>query len=134
VETLTKLVPRNGKFWSICFVLWFGLLTYFSSQPPSEEQPGLFDIPHGDKIAHFGFFFGGAGLLAAALFYGKSLSRKSLLVVVTISLSLVGVYDEIHQTFTPGRTGADLADWLADTGGAFIGACVFRWVQRKFLN
>lgn len=42
---------------------------------------------------------------------------------------LVGIIDEYHQTFTPGRTGNDLGDWIADILGSIAGAsyCYYMW-------
>ena len=39
-------------------------------------------------------------------------------------VTLYGVVDEIHQSFTPGRSSS-VFDWLADTAGGFLGACAF---------
>ncbi len=133
METLIKYVPRSGKFWSWSFVLWFLLLTYLSSGPVPEKTPGL-EIPYIDKVAHFGYFFGGAGLLAAAIRYGKLWPWKKLLIIIPLILSVIGVYDEYHQSFSAGRTGNDLGDWIADTLGGLFGAFVFRWVDQGFLS
>jgi VanZ family protein len=37
--------------------------------------------------------------------------------------SAFGATDEVHQSFVPGRN-ADVADWVADTLGAAVGALV----------
>ena len=42
--------------------------------------------------------------------------------MVTLVGSVIGRLDEYHQTFTPGRSGNDYGDWLADTLGAAAGA------------
>ncbi len=41
--------------------------------------------------------------------------------------SLYGGFDEVRQSFTPGRS-VELADWLADTLGAWVAVLVYaRW-------
>jgi VanZ family protein len=44
--------------------------------------------------------------------------------------SAFGASDEFHQAFVPGRT-ADVADWMADTLGAAIGALVATFALRR---
>lgn len=127
-------IRQSPRFWSICFVLWFILLNLLS-HGNKFHPPGRFflDIPHFDKIVHFGFFFGGAGLLSAALFFRKKTSWQKLTLIVTITLSVIGIWDEYHQSFFENRTGNDPWDWLADTLGAFCGTLVFRWVHKRLL-
>ena len=118
-------IPRNPRFWFIAFALWWVTLWILSSRPTGPE--GGLEIPHLDKVAHFGYFFGGAGLLSAALFcLRKQLSWKYLTFIVVLILALTGLLDEFHQTHTPGRQGNDLGDLLADITGAFAGTQIFR--------
>ncbi len=137
---LFRLVPRSGRFWGCSFTAWLLFLTYLSSMPGKDKPPSWtffgipFDIPHMDKVVHFGFFFGGAGLLAAALRYGKDWPWKKLLLWVPIILALIGLYDEFHQSFVPKRSGNSPGDLAADTLGAIVGAYVFRWTEVKFLR
>jgi len=42
--------------------------------------------------------------------------------MVALVCSVIGRLDEYHQTFTPGRSGNDTGDWLADTLGGAAGA------------
>ena len=90
------------------------------------------DIPI-DKILHFGYFFGGAGMLSAALFLQKKkpLAWDTLHLIVVGSLSLVGALDEWHQSWYPFRSGNDAGDLTADLVGAFFGTLVFRKVQPR---
>ena len=124
-------VRQSPRFWAACFVLWFVVLNLLS-HGDKFHPPGSFpfDIPHLDKIVHFGFFFGGAGLLSAALFLKKRPAWGRLILIVTATLSLIGVWDEFHQSFFANRTGNDPGDWLADTLGALSGALVFKKLHR----
>ncbi len=132
---MIKRLPRSGKFWTGCFITWFLTLSYLShgNKVNLPEVPFFFFIPI-DKLLHFGFFFGGGGLLSAALFYGKKLPLMRLLFLVTLILSLVGIYDEYHQSFFLNRSGNDIGDWMADTLGAFCSVFVFWWSEHKLLN
>ena len=49
-----------------------------------------------------------------------------LIVTAVGIISLLGWLDEYHQSFTPGRSGKDILDWLADLTGATAGAFVFK--------
>ena len=48
-------------------------------------------------------------------------------IVVLIVGVLIGRLDEYHQSFTPGRSGNDNGDWLADILGAATGS----WIMIK---
>lgn len=91
---------------------------------------GFLNIPHGDKILHFGWFFAGALLLSAAIHLAWRPRARNLLLAVTLLLSVVGALDEYHQSFHEFRSGNDPWDWLADTLGAAAGAGAFLLVRR----
>ena len=78
-----------------------------------------------DKIAHFLIF----GLVATSILRipkFKDLSLRSLLIAALIT-SAYGAFDEIRQSFTPGRS-VEFSDWLADTYGAFAAVTVYaKW-------
>lgn len=91
-----------------------------------------------DKLAHFLVF----GLLATSILRTpklKSLSLRNLLIAAAIA-SAYGGFDEIRQSFTPGRS-VELADWFADTSGAIVAVLVYakwhgyrrllEWTSRK---
>ncbi|MFT4175776.1 MAG: VanZ family protein [Luteolibacter sp.] len=121
---------RKSGFWLGCFIVWLVTLWILSSISGSDTQ--LPPIKFSDKIAHFGYFFGGGGLLTA-WFYRRNPENPDWPVILLSSiliLALVGILDEFHQSFTPGRSGNDLFDWFADLAGATCGALVFRLVHR----
>jgi VanZ family protein len=76
-----------------------------------------------DKIAHFSVYGLLATVLARIWFSGKRRPWRVVFLAVAIT-SLFGITDELHQSFTPGRS-VELADWLADTGGATLAAVVY---------
>ncbi len=122
-------LPKNPKIWLGGFVLWFTVLWGISafSLPGNLNPP----IAHFDKIAHFGFFFGGSGLLCAYL-YRRNPEHPNwpkLILTTVIIIALIGALDEFHQSFTPGRFGNDPMDWLADLLGATTGALTFKRIH-----
>ena len=128
---------RNTRFWFTCLVIWFIVLNLLSHgdrfHPPTDFLWGL-NIPHFDKIVHFGYFFGGGGLFAATLFFQKNRpSWTKLILTVTLILSVVGIWDEFHQSFFANRTGNDPGDWAADSLGGLFGALVFQRLHRLLL-
>ena len=124
------LLLRRPQFWLVAFFIWFaGLWVLSSFSAPGHQLPR---IPHIDKFAHFGFFFGGSGLLCAWLFCREpeTTNWPRLIAIAVAIIALVGWLDEFHQSHTPGRSGNDLADWTADVLGALTGALVFKAVHR----
>jgi VanZ family protein len=78
-----------------------------------------------DKLAHFLVF----GLIATALFRVWVFPENARacwirILWVTTIVSCLGALDEIRQYYAPART-AEIADWLADTLGAFIASAVY---------
>ena len=89
------------------------------------SQPGagqLFPSPW-DKLAHLTVF----SILAATarLSFPKIANWKIFLAVCT-----VGIADEVHQYFIPGRTSS-IGDVLADFAGSLIGVSVLTALQRQ---
>ncbi|WP_160279995.1 VanZ family protein [Methylotenera sp. G11] len=76
-------------------------------------QPGAGSLfhPPWDKLVHAGYFF----VLTLLLYRFVGLP---VVLVVAVSLAL-GMADEIHQTYLPGRT-ADWDDFLADSIGVAL--------------
>jgi VanZ family protein len=79
-----------------------------------------------DKLAHFLVF----GLLATAILRTpplRDLRLSSLLIAAGLTAAF-GAFDELRQSFTPGRQ-VELADWLADAAGAIVAVCAYRWLH-----
>lgn len=118
------------KFFRIA-VSWVGVLLWcitlwILSSIPGGKLPEV-HVPNADKIVHFGYFMVGAALLANAFHQSTTLSGRKLFLVVVATVMLVGAADEIHQLFTPNRSGSDFGDWLADTTGGITGALIVGW-------
>ena len=94
-------------------------LLYHGQQP---YAVGLVRPPF-DKVLHLVLFTSVGTLLWIAA------GARHLLMVIVIAVML-GLLDEIMQSFNPGRS-ADWTDLLADAIGAALGALVCRRIARQ---
>ena len=122
---------RPGIWWASVSV-WFVVLFFLSSQSKVPYTQFTFS----DKIAHFGYFTLGSTAFYLALQFQNSPPRKTFIAFLTIAFAAaVGWFDEWHQSYTPGRSGLDVADWIADIAGGifacFVGAFLFQRFQKR---
>lgn len=112
----------SPRLWLLSVILWAITLFLLSSLPATPHVDGP-EIPHMDKVMHFVYFMGGAFLFAThqLLKYGRAAHAMILVATPILLFALIGALDEYHQTFTPGRSGNDPFDWLADLLGAAAG-------------
>lgn len=113
---------RSPHFWLAALILWATSLFVLSAMNRTIPDGGT-EIPHIDKVLHFGYFFGGGIILTTWLLLKKGiatpLAYRVLLPILVFAI--IGALDEYHQTFTPGRSGNDPFDWLADLLGSSTG-------------
>jgi VanZ family protein len=101
--------------------IWTVTIFILSSlTPPQLEEIAPFKM--WDKAAHFAAFCAGAVNLALAMRWSVSWPWKKIILFTVLALCGYGAIDEIHQLFTPNRSGADVFDWLADLLGCATGA------------
>lgn len=96
---------------------------FLASGRSQVSSPNIIGI---DKFAHFLVF----GLLANLIQRSLPESRYRTFLAIGI-VSLLGISDEWHQSFTPGRS-VEFADWLCDTAGASLAAILYaraRWYR-----
>jgi VanZ family protein len=93
---------------------------------------GLISVPW-DKLAHIGVF----AVLAAAMGYATGMRGWPMLLTGFTYAMGVGVLDEWHQMYLPGRS-AGVEDLAADAAGAALGATallareqVETWLARR---
>jgi VanZ family protein len=111
--------------WWLLAVVWAAFIFWLSSSPDSQGGFWLIQmIPFGDKVAH-GVAF---GILAFCLYMATRNTWFALFVT-----SLYGLFDEIHQMFTPGRS-VDMTDWIADTLGALTVLGLVSFLTRGKIN
>ena len=129
-------MPRLSKrplIWFSVLVVWYGILWILSS---IEGNSAPQRIPHLDKFQHFAYFLGGGFFVAGWLFRLRPASPdwKKIIATAIAILAVLGALDEWHQCYTPGRSGADLWDWLADLLGASAGAFILKTIARHHLS
>ena len=127
----------HTRLWLFLLIVWFIVLWIASSQA-SYLPPPLFSFQ--DKVEHALYFCAGSFCFTTAIRLSPTQSAfitgmKKLLPLwlALLFAMLIGALDEFHQTFTPGRSGNDLGDWLADTLGGFLSylsSRLIRWPQR----
>ena len=122
---------QRPQLWVGSLFVWFVTLWFLSGRPMMGPKLPT-DLPI-DKVYHFGYFFGGAGLLSAALFLQKRWSHhwSTIHLLVILILFAVGSLDEWHQSWYPFRSGNDAGDLTADILGALAGTLIFRKVQPR---
>ena len=118
---------RRPFFWFAAFLAWVAAMWWLSSSPKPLGS-NMLEIPHIDKVLHFGWFMGGAILLSSFLMLkGNRESPRPLhAVIVVFFIAILGAIDEWHQSYVPGRSGNDPGDWTADIAGALVGVMIFR--------
>jgi len=121
-------LARKSLLWWFGVIIWAIVLWSLSANPSLPSGPSF---PLKDKLLHCLYFCGGASCLLLALF-GKASPVPVWRTLVLRSLpftAIIGALDEYHQTFTPGRSGNDPWDWLADVTGGVLAA----WIVSRFL-
>lgn len=107
-------------------VVYYAVIFYLSSRShfPVAEPFGGFD-----KIVHAAEFGGLGFLLARAFDKGFKSPWPMKFIFVFLLGAGLGLLDECHQFFVPGRN-ADLWDAAMDAVGIAAGIVVFRWIMR----
>jgi VanZ family protein len=106
--------------------LYYGLIYFLSSRHLNLDVP----LPEADKLAH-GAAYGLLGfLLAFGFFRLLRIPLKTKLGGVILTGAGLGILDEIHQIFVPGRS-PDALDAAADAVGVVLGLLLFRLIFRK---
>lgn len=126
-----RRLARNPKFWLAAFLVWLGVLWCLSSF--TLKGPDMPPVEHIDKLEHFAYFFGGSAALSAFLFTRNPQrpNWKAILGGAILTIAVIGGIDEYHQSFTPGRSGNDPYDLLADVLGATAGAFALKRMHRR---
>ncbi len=113
--------------------LWVAAITLLSSMtPPQIEKIAPFEV--WDKAAHFAGFLAGAVNLSLALRWSTAWPWTRVIVCGVLALAIFGAVDEIHQLFTPDRSGADPYDWTADTLGSLTGSLLTAFLYARYFR
>ncbi len=119
---------RARALW-LAVLAWAGLVLWLSSLSPAELPDSAFMF--WDKANHFVVFSLGGWLTGAALRASRPrlATTKTVLLTVLI-IATFGLLDEMLQTLTPGRSGEDVYDWMADALGGLTGGLLSVSSQR----
>lgn len=124
---MTELPPRRG-FAQLFLWFWAPVLVYVAiifvlSAQANLSTPLGFD--KADKLMHM-LEYGVLGFLLSRALRASARIRSALrvaLIVVAVG-SLIGVCDEIFQSFIPGRDSS-VEDWLADFTGLLFAQLIY---------
>lgn len=110
--------------------LWIGwaALTFVLTSIPNPRFPMPPLVT--DKVAHLAFY-AVMGFFFALWRRESGASAARAIVQALLFATLVGVVDEVHQLWIPGRT-ADPLDWLADTAGGACGGLASALLSWRF--
>ena len=115
------------------YVLPFSLAVsiFIASGSQHLATPNIYISYSPDKLLHFLIF----GLLATVILRTRKLKQLRLrdLIISIVIVSVYGVFDEIRQSFTPGRS-IEIGDWVADTVGAIVAVILYaQWKGYRHL-
>ena len=99
-------------------VLLYGGLIFIVSSQQVYLSEGTDKVIHVVEYALMGF------LVTRAVFLTWNLSKPLGILLGTLLGAGLGVFDEFHQWFVPGRN-ASVGDGIADLAGATLGAFIF---------
>jgi peptidoglycan/LPS O-acetylase OafA/YrhL len=114
---------------------WTAVIFIVNSRPAQDLPDIGWQIPHFDKLAHFGIYGVLAFLAHGALapLWRRPVVRWPGAIVIGI-VALTGLVDELQQLLRPGRQ-LDAMDWLANVLGAaaavLVAKLVWAWRRRQ---
>lgn len=145
------------KFTWLLVFIWVALIFWFSSQAMKETTQQTYDIlvrlglatkaeliksTDPDiallkflirKGAHLILFTVMGSLMTIAVYNKTHWRKRALIMSSWLLTSLLGVLDEIHQYFVPGRSML-ATDMLLDSAGALLGVIVTWWLIAAFVK
>lgn len=106
-------------------IFWLGIICYGLFTPPGNlPRTALFNIPHFDKLVHFGLFFVFCLLLFRPF---KRLKKNHLILAPFISLILAAALESAQHIITSSRS-SNVYDFLANAAGIFAATLVFQFL------
>lgn len=122
---------KNFRIFLGANILWFLIIFILCALPGDDIPDPHLDIPHLDKVVHFGMFFIFSLLLVYPLERNTSLP---LMLIFSIAVGVAFVYGgllEILQYYFFNRSG-DVWDLFADVLGGIGGCLCYPTIKRIF--
>ena len=118
---MNKVKPGFIKYY-LPTILWIITVLVLTSYP-SLKIPDI-GTSIEDKLAHFGVYLILAFLMSRSLWYRDNISTWRLIYLSVLYCTLFAFFDEIHQSFIPGRS-TELYDLLSDFIGILAAQILF---------
>ncbi len=112
-------------------LIWVVVIFWVISMPPSSiPRTSLFQIPHFDKLVHYGVFFLFGIFLSYGFFKqtGTLVSKKHYTFSLLIGVIYGGATEWYQLNYVAGRSGEWL-DFAANVAGCITGLLAFYWVK-----
>lgn len=114
-------------------IIW-ALVVFILCAMPGEDIPNpRLDIPHLDKIVHFGMFFIMTLLISHYLGIQTNLRQRTIYTIAILVAFTYGGLIEILQHYFFGRSG-DLWDLSADLAGGIVACLCYPLFKRLILR
>lgn len=104
------------------FLIWTIVIGVLCFTPGDEFREVKINIPHFDKIVHFGMFYI-LGLFIKAITLKVS---NVFIQLVIVALVYAGLIEIVQHFFVPVRSG-DIIDFIFDTVGLIVGIYTFNF-------
>lgn len=130
----SSLSPILKVFRFVCWLgvaIWMSTVFYLSSQSMADLAGFAWATELWDKFLHFIAFFAGALPTVPALRLSTDWQWRKIYWIAFAIVAGYGAADEVHQLWTPSRSGLSFGDWLADALGALAGAGIAVFIHAK---
>ena len=112
--------------YAFAFIGWMVFVTFSSLYSFEDEEIRNFNIPYGDKVVHFIFYFVAALLGSSFIVETKDKKSKRIKYLKILALSLIFfgiVIEVVQEEMTVNRSG-DVFDALANSLGVILGIII----------
>lgn len=110
-------------------VFWCIIIFVLCAMPGDKLPKDGFEIPHLDKIVHFGLFYIMGIFLCAELKYQTSLTYRKIGIWVIALVAMYGGLIELLQNYIFINRSGDYLDLLADISGGIAAVLMFRTLK-----
>jgi VanZ family protein len=113
-------------------IIW-ALIVFILCSIPGDDLPktSALNIPHFDKIVHFGMFFIMGIFLIAELRFQTRLSRLQIVAITVVLIATYGgIIEYLQQYYFTNRSG-DYIDLLADILGGIFSIILYPWLKKQ---